>query len=104
MKKQVTETQYLCDICGKRADGNFFMDMNVNDDCEDTYYCPLDLCKDCMRNFNIFIGDNEVKMMQFLDSRRSGLRCSEANKKVLIRELGRMNENDNEWHLWGANY
>lgn len=101
MKKIVSETQYICDVCGKKANGDFFMDIHVNDDYEDSYYCPLDLCKDCMQNFDIFLGEHEVNMMKFLDSRRSDLRCSEANKKVLIRELKDMNENDNEGHLWG---
>lgn len=104
MKKQVTETQYICDVCGKKANGDFFMDLHVNDDYEDSYYCPLDLCKDCMQNFYRLLCQHEVDMMKFLDSRRSDLRCSEANKKVLIQELKDMNENDNKCLLWGAKY
>lgn len=90
MKKQVTETQYICDVCGKKANGDFFMDLHVNDDYEDSYYCPLDLCKDCMQNFDIFLGEHEVEMMQFLDARRSDLRCNETNKNILLRELKHM--------------
>ena len=103
MKKIVSETQYICDVCGKKANGDFFMDLNVNDDYMDSYYCPLDLCKDCMHNFYRFLGQHEVDMMKFLDSRRSDLRCSGANKKVLIRELKDMNS-DKESFLWGAKY
>lgn len=90
MKKQVTKTQYICDVCGRKADGDFFMDMHVNDDYNESYYCPLDLCKDCMQNFEMFLGEHEVNMMKFLYSRRSDLRCNETNKKVLLRELKRM--------------
>ena len=32
MKKQITETQYICDVCGKKANGDFFMDLHINDD------------------------------------------------------------------------
>lgn len=95
MKKQVTE--YVCDVCGKKADGDFSMDMHVNDDYEDSYYCPLDLCKDCMQNFDIFLGEHEVDMMKFLDSRRSDLRCSGTNKNFLLRELQRMDKNRSFW-------
>ena len=106
MKKRVTE--YVCDVCGKKSDGVFSMDMHVNDDYEDSYYCTLDLCKDCLQNFDIFLDEHEVDMMKFLDSRRSDLRCSEANKKVLIKELKRMNEeklmNECKWPFWGAKY
>ena len=102
MKKRVTETQYICDVCGKKANGDFFMDLHVNDDYEDSYYCPLDLCNVCMYNFYMFLGQHEADMMKFVDSRRSDLRCSEANKKVLIRELKDMNS-DNESFL-GAKY
>ena len=108
MKKQITETQYICDVCGKKANGNFFMDLHINDDYENSYYCPLDLCNACMYNFYRFLGQHESEMMKFLDSRRSDLRCSEANKKVLIKELKRMNEeklmNECKWPLWGAKY
>lgn len=90
MEKQVTETQYICDVCGRKADGDFFMDMHVNDDYNESYYCPLDLCKDCMQNFEMFLGEHEVNMMKFLYSRRSDLRCNKTNKKVLLRELKRM--------------
>lgn len=90
MEKQVTETQYICDVCGRKADGNFFMDMHVNDDYNESYYCPLDLCKDCMQNFEVFLGEHEINMMKFLYSRRSDLRCNKTNKKVLLRELKRM--------------
>lgn len=90
MEKQVTETQYICDVCGRKADGEFFMDMHVNDDYNESYYCPLDLCKDCMQNFEVFLGEHEINMMKFLYSRRSDLRCNKTNKKVLLRELKRM--------------
>ena len=92
MKKQVTETQYFCDVCGREADGDFFMDMHVNDDYKESYYCPFDLCKDCMQNFKLFLNEHEVNMMRFLDSRRSDLRCNESNKKTLLRNLKRMKE------------
>lgn len=90
MKKQVTETQYLCDVCGKKAMGDFFMDLHVNDDYVDSYYCPLDLCYGCMHNFYMFLGQHEVEMMQFLDARRSNLRCTNTNKKFLLKELKHM--------------
>lgn len=90
MEKQVTETQYICDVCGKKADGDFFMDMHVTDDYVDSYYCPLDLCKDCMQNFVMFLEEHEVEMMQFLDARRSNLRCTDTNKKFLLKELKHM--------------
>lgn len=106
MKKQVTE--YVCDVCGKKANGDFFMDLNVNGDYEDSYYCPLDLCKECMYFFYRFLGQHEADMMKFLDSRRSDLRCSETNKKVLIKELKHMKEdklmNECKWPFWGAKY
>ena len=92
MKKQVTETQYICDVCGRKADGDFWMDMHVNDDYKDSYYCPLDLCKDCMQNFKMFLGKHEVDTMRFVDSCRSDLRCTELNKKILLRELKHMRE------------
>lgn len=92
MKKQVTETQYICDVCGRKADGDFFIDLHVNDDYVDSYYCPLDLCKDCMQNFDIFLSEHQFAIMRFVDSRRSDLRCNEANKKVLLRELKRMRD------------
>lgn len=108
MKKTISETQYICDVCGKKANGDFFMDLNVNGDYENSYYCPLDLCNVCMYNFYRFLGQHESEMMKFLDSRRSDLRCSEANKKILIKELKRMNEeklmNECKWPLWGAKY
>lgn len=90
MKKQVTKTQYICDVCGKKATGGFFMDMHVNDDYVDSYYCPLDLCKDCMQNFEMFLYKHEVDMMRFVDSRRSDIRCNETNKNILLRELKHM--------------
>lgn len=92
MKKQVIETQYICDVCGRKADGDFFIDLHVNDDYVDSYYCPLDLCKDCMQNFDIFLSEHQFAIMRFVDSRRSDLRCNEANKKVLLRELKRMRD------------
>lgn len=92
MKKQVTETQYICDVCGRKAGGDFFMDMHVNNDYKESYYCPLDLCKDCMENFEVFLSEHEVNMMRFVDSRRSDLRCTESSKKTLLRKLKRMKE------------
>lgn len=92
MKKQVIETQYICDVCERKADGDFFIDLHVNDDYVDSYYCPLDLCKDCMQNFEMFLYKHEVDMMRFVDSRRSGLRCNETNKNILLRELKRMRD------------
>lgn len=92
MKKQVTETQYICDVCGSKADGDFWMDMHVNDDYYESYYCPFDLCKDCMQNFEMFLSKHEVDMMRFVDSRRSDLRCNENSKKVLLRELKHMRD------------
>lgn len=89
MKKQVTKTQYICDVCGRKADGYFWMGMDVNDLCEESYRCPLDLCEDCMQNFKIFLDEHEVNMMQFVNSRYGDLRCNETNKKVLLRELKR---------------
>lgn len=92
MEKQVTETQYICDVCGRKADGDFWMDMHVNDDYYESYYCPFDLCKDCMQNFEMFLSEHEVGMIRFLDSRRSDLRCNKTNKKILLRELKHMKD------------
>lgn len=88
MKKQVTKI--ICDICGKDATGFFHMDMYVNDDYIDEFYCPLDLCKDCMKNYEFYLENHSGNAGKFMDSRGGSVLCSEVLKKELIRSLKRM--------------
>ncbi|WP_242363578.1 hypothetical protein [Limosilactobacillus antri] len=87
MEKQVTTTEYVCDICGDRANGDFFMDMNVNNDYIDSFYCPLDLCKRCMENYERFLDAHIRDAMKFVKARRGELQCSEINKRELVKAL-----------------
>lgn len=90
METQVTGTQYICDVCGAVANGDFWIDMHVNDDYIDSYYCQIDLCKECMKNYQYFLEEHPQDMMRFVNARRGEPQCSEINKKTLIRELKRM--------------
>ena len=57
MKKIKTIEIALCDICGKKADGDWFMTINSVDSLysgsvSGEYSCPLDLCKEHMRHYD----------------------------------------------------
>ena len=57
MKKIKTIEVALCDICGKEADGDWFMTVNSVDSLysggvSGEYSCPLDLCKEHMRYYD----------------------------------------------------
>lgn len=57
MKKIKTIEVALCDICGKEADGHWYMTVNSLDTLysggvSGEYSCPLDLCKEHMRHYD----------------------------------------------------
>lgn len=57
MKEVKTIEVALCDICGKKADGDWFMTVNSLDSLysggvSGEYSCPLDLCKEHMRHYD----------------------------------------------------
>jgi hypothetical protein len=50
IKSETTTKNYkICDICGKKADGEFSRTTYLNGEVFREDYCPLDLCKNHMR-------------------------------------------------------
>lgn len=50
-KKIVTYEEDVCDVCGKKADGEYYTIEYLNGDIRSETSCPLDLCKNHMSIF-----------------------------------------------------
>lgn len=50
-KKIQTIETYVCDVCGKKADGEFNSVTHLNGRVAAEMYCPHDLCHECMNKW-----------------------------------------------------
>lgn len=95
MQKRVTKIEYLCDICGKPANGNFWLEEHTNDDISGEYTCPFDLCQDHMHDFSMFIWSlNENPFKTMLNERYEPL--SNKQKQILLTKFKNYLEIDHD--------
>lgn len=83
MEKELTKKVTVYDVCGTEANGGFELDVTHNT-INDDYYCPVDLCYDCMNIYADMVVD---ALGNLVDSRWNMDGASDEAKQEVINTI-----------------